>query len=330
MRYPTKLRMLIVLLSLAAAGQDTRKNRVAVLDFEYGTVRSEVSNMFGSDVDIGRGMAALLVKHLVIEGAYTVIEQKLVQTALSQQDVPGNERSDLAGAARIGRQLGVDAIIVGTITEFGGEHKKKSIGSGGSGYGGGAFKRESRKAVVAVNARFINIDSGEVFAVADARGISSRSANTTVSYGTGTEAGFAVGAVDFTTSGFLETIIGEATKDAISRLAQKLIAANPNLTAQRRAALEGLVAFADASTVVLNVGSRSGVRPGDTFTIERIKQEIRDPQSGVIVRKITEKIGEVRVTEADDLSAVCAILTGTQFRIGDLAKPSSQKSVPPL
>ena len=39
-----------------------RKKRVAVIDFEYGTVHSDVAAIFGSDVDVGKGICDLLVK----------------------------------------------------------------------------------------------------------------------------------------------------------------------------------------------------------------------------------------------------------------------------
>jgi curli biogenesis system outer membrane secretion channel CsgG len=306
----------------AATIQEPRKKRVAVLDFDYGTVNSDVTSMYGSNVDIGRGMAALLVKHLVTDGTYTIIEQKLVQTTLSQQDSTASQSADLATAAQIGKLLGVDAIIAGTITQFGGEHRKKSGGGAGAvpgpGVGGGAVKFENRKAIVSVEARFIDIDTGEVFAVADARGMSSRSAKSIAAFGLGS-GGIGFGGADFTTSGFLETIIGEATQEAISRLSKSLIDAKVKLEGRRRAA-EGLVAFVNASIVVVNIGLRAGLSVGDALTIERVAQEIRDPESGNLVRRFTEKVGEVRVTEVDDLSAVCSIVSGAQIRIGDLVK----------
>jgi hypothetical protein len=50
---------------LVASGAEERKKRVAVLEFEYATVRTQVSSVFGTDVDVGKGVADLLVKYLV-------------------------------------------------------------------------------------------------------------------------------------------------------------------------------------------------------------------------------------------------------------------------
>ncbi len=55
-----------------------RKKRVAVFDFDYATVHSGVSAIFGQDVDIGKGISDLLVTYLVKDGSYSVIERKAI------------------------------------------------------------------------------------------------------------------------------------------------------------------------------------------------------------------------------------------------------------
>jgi curli biogenesis system outer membrane secretion channel CsgG len=49
---------------------------VAILDFDYATVHGGVSSIFGQDVDIGKGIADLMVTNLVKDGSYSVIERK--------------------------------------------------------------------------------------------------------------------------------------------------------------------------------------------------------------------------------------------------------------
>ena len=41
------------------------KKRIAVLDFDYATVQSSVSAVFGTNVDVGKGITDLLVTNLV-------------------------------------------------------------------------------------------------------------------------------------------------------------------------------------------------------------------------------------------------------------------------
>ncbi len=53
-----------------AWGQPPQKKRVAVLNFDYGTVRSGVAAIFGTDIDVGTGISDMLVEKLVEGGAY--------------------------------------------------------------------------------------------------------------------------------------------------------------------------------------------------------------------------------------------------------------------
>ena len=48
-----------------------RKKRVAVFDFDYATVRTSTAALFGTDIDVGKGIADLLVKNLVTDGTYS-------------------------------------------------------------------------------------------------------------------------------------------------------------------------------------------------------------------------------------------------------------------
>ena len=91
-----------------------RKTRVAVLDFDYATVHNNVSAIFGSNVDVGKGVTDLLVTYLVKDGSYSVIERKALDKILAEQNFSNSERADASSAAKIGKLLGVDAMILGS------------------------------------------------------------------------------------------------------------------------------------------------------------------------------------------------------------------------
>jgi hypothetical protein len=58
--------------------------------------------------------------------------------------------------------------------------------------------------------------------------------------------------------------------------------------------------------------------------VERVTSTIKDPTTGAVLRKMTTKLGELEVTDVDDVSAVCKSVTGTGFQIGDVAKTVTQ------
>lgn len=92
-----------------------RKKRIAIIDFEYGTVRSGVAGLFGTDVDVGKGICDLLVKHLVRDGSYTLIERRALDKILAEQNFSTSDRANPATAAKIG------SAVVGAGTALGPE-----------------------------------------------------------------------------------------------------------------------------------------------------------------------------------------------------------------
>jgi curli biogenesis system outer membrane secretion channel CsgG len=325
MRKLGTLCVLVLVTSLALQAADARKKRVAVLDFEYGTVKSASDAMFGQSVDVGKGMCDLLVKHLVKDGTYSVIERRALDKILAEQNFSTSDRANPASAAKIGKILGVDAIIIGTVTQFGAETKKTGVGGSGgnwSGFGIGGLGHSKSKAIVTVDARVVDVDTGEILVASDGKGESSRSSTSLLGGGSNWH-GFGSGNVDFGTSDFENTIIGEAVKQAMEGLSSGLIAGAPKLQT-RTIAVQALVAFADASSVVLNVGAKSGLKVGDKLTVERVKQEIKDPGTGQVLRRLTTPIGNIEVSEVDEISAVCKIVSGTGFKVGDMAKTLTQ------
>jgi curli biogenesis system outer membrane secretion channel CsgG len=317
---------LMVLLSAAMLhAQEGRKKRVAIFDFEYGTVRSTVAGIFGTDIDVGKGMSDLLVKHLVRDGTYSVIERKALDKILAEQNFSNSDRANPTSAAQIGKLLGVDAIIIGSITQFGQETKGTGVGGAGGGFGRfgvGGFRRNETKAIVTVDARIVDIDTGEILHVADGKGESKRS-STSLLGGGGSWRGWGAGAVDFSSSGFEETILGEAVKAAMEQMSAGVVEGKDRLVA-RTVVVEGLVAFVDGEQVVLNVGARAGLKVGDQLSIERVTQEIKDPGTGQVIRRMTSKVGTVQVSEVDDGSAVARVLSGNGIKVGDMAKTTTQ------
>ncbi|MCS7041762.1 MAG: curli production assembly protein CsgG [Bryobacteraceae bacterium] len=304
-----------------AMGQPQQKRRVAVLNFDYGTIRSGVAAIFGTDVDVGTGISDMLVEELVKGGSYSVIERKALDKILAEQNFSNSDRADPATAARIGRLLGVDAIIVGSITQFG--RDDRNVGLGGFGrslgkYGLGGTSVRSAKAVVAVTARLVNVETGEVLAVATGNGESKRSGTSLLGAG-GSSGAAGGGVVDMRSTNFANTILGEATRNAVQQLAQQLNANAGRIEVKARP-IEGLVADVSGSTVVINVGTRAGVRPGMVLSVRRVGREIKDPATGRVIRRVEETLGTLTITEADEESAVGTFTGAAAPKVGDTVK----------
>src|SRR5437773_2000638 len=310
----------MVIFSLNSSAQ---KKRIALLNFDYGTVRGTVSSIFCTEQDIGKGVADLLVNKLVKDGTYSVIERKELDKVLTEQNFSNSNRADPATAAKIGRVLGVDAIVVGSITQFGRDDKSNTIGGGALGglsgrFGVGGIQRRNAKAVVGLSARIVDVNTGEVLAVADGKGESKRSGASLVGAGGGGGSA-AGGGYDMTSSNFSQTVLGEAVHDAVNSVAAEL-----NQNAQRLptrvVTVDGLVADVTGNSVTLNVGTRAGVKVGDHLQIVRKVKDIKDPATGAIIRSIENKLGEITISEADELSSVGNFSGSALPKVGDRVK----------
>jgi curli biogenesis system outer membrane secretion channel CsgG len=318
------LAILLCVTSLTAVAQG-RKKRVAILDFDYATVHAGVSSLFGQDVDIGKGVGDLLVTKLVKDGSYSVIERKALDKVMAEQNFSNSDRANTNSAAKIGKLLGVDAIIVGSITQFGNDTKNTNIGGNGGnwgGYGLGGIGRKKSKAVVALTARLVDVDTGEILGVAEGKGESQRN-STSLLGGGGSWHGFGNGNVDLGSSDFENTIIGEATKAAVDQMTNEVIADKDKLQA-RSVMVAGLVAAVDGGQIVLNVGGKAGVKVGDELNVERVTKEIKDPSTGQVIRRLATQVGVVKVTDVDDASSVCTVVSGSGFKTGDAVKTVTQ------
>ena len=241
---------------------------------------------------------------------------------LAEQNFSNSDRADAATAAKIGRVLGIDAIIIGSITQFGRDDKSTTVGGAGAatsaltrGFGLGGLKKSQSKAVVAVTARLVDTSTGEILSAVTGNGESTRSGTSLLSAG-GSGSGSGAGAYDMTSSNFANTILGEAVHQAVNSLAEHLDANAAALPAHK-VEVSGLVADVSGNTLILNVGTKAGVRVGDTLDVQRPKRTIKDPATGKVIKTIADKVGTVTVTDADADSATATFAGSTPPKVGD-------------
>jgi curli biogenesis system outer membrane secretion channel CsgG len=312
------------LLLLAASSQAQQKKRVAVMNFDYATVQSSVSAIFGANQDIGKGIADMLVDKLVNDGTYSVIERKALDKILAEQNFSNSDRADPSSAAKIGKVLGVDAIVIGSITQFGRDDKKTSVGGAGIGgltgrFGLGGVSKNDSKAVVAITARIINTDTAEILVSANGRGESQRSGTSLLGAG-GSNTALGAGGLDMNSSNFGNTILGEAVHAAVNQAAQQL-EARAGAMPTKTVVIDGLVADASSDgTLILNVGSSAGLKVGDHLAVKRVGRKITDPATGKVLRSMEDNIGEVTITEVEAGSSVGKFSGSGQPKVGDAVK----------
>jgi curli biogenesis system outer membrane secretion channel CsgG len=313
-----------LMLALGPNGWAQNKKRVAVMNFDYATVRSSVAALFGGDADVGKGIADLLVTRLVNDGVYSVIERKALDKIINEQNFSNSDRANPDTAAKIGRILGVDAIIVGSITQFGRDDKTQGVGGGAMGgltgrFGIGGVGKRQAKAVVGISARMVSTDTAEILAVAEGKGQSTRSGVSLLGAG-GSSGGAGGGAFDMSSKNFGDTILGEAVGQAVTNVATQLDDSASRLPTQVLQ-ISGLVADVSGNTLILNVGSKAGVKVGDLLGVFRQGRQIKDPATGKVLKTIETKLGDLTITEVEDTSST-GTYTGQPPKVGDAVRNS--------
>lgn len=316
------LTTIVVSLTLvAAAPAQPQKKRVAVMNFDYATVKSGVQEMFGSNQDVGKGIADILVDKLVASGVYSIIERTQIDKVIAEQNFANSDRADANSAAKIGRVLGIDYILIGSITQFGSDDKKTDVKASDShvpaGFRGVGMSKSESKAVVQLTARLIDTSTAEILVSAQGRGEDSRK-GTGILGGGGKYSGMAAGSLDMKSSNFENTILGAAVNKAVGDIAPKLDEKAASLP-DKVVTVDGLVAAASADgVIVVNVGAKAGVKVGDTLEIRRETSVVKDPVTGKVIRRMTDAVGSLHVTETDAQSSVGKFSGPGRPKVGDV------------
>lgn len=316
--------LVLVLLGIAALQPAfAQKRRVAIMNFEYGTVSTSAAQIFGTNVDIGKGISEVLVDRFVNGTTFTVFERKAMDKLIGEQNISNSDRFDPSTAAKIGKLVGVEAIIIGSITQFGRDDKKTGLGGIGGAIGGkyglGGVGKTNSKAVVQITARMISVDTGEILASTQGKGESARSGFDLGGAGGAAGGKFGGGGVDMKSSNFGQTIIGEAVNNAVTQLAKGLEMNSVRIPA-KALVIDALVADVSGVTLIINKGSAAGVKVGDQLTVRRGGKAITDPATGKLLRRQETMVGTLQITEVDDVSSTGTYRGSGPAKIGDTVK----------
>ncbi len=293
------------------------KRRIAVMPFEYGAVTSHVGTY-----DVGKGVTELMINRLVNDGTYRVVDRQMLDSILKEQNLSVSDRADPNTAIKIGKILACDAMVVGTVTQFGFETKSVSVGSvpsiagsyipfgGGLGHLSGLGSKKS-KVKVAITARIIDTATGEILGVAEGQGMSSRG-------------GTSLGVLDVDNSSFASSIAGEATYQAVDQLAHTIDSLSSKIPDNQSIAnkdVQGKIADVTGTQVIINVGKINGLAVGDNLQVERIIKTVKDPVSGKVLKEITGSIAVIKLSsvEQDNSTGEITKSTGT-VSVGDNVK----------
>ena len=205
---------------------------------------------------LGKQDTDLLSKSLTESGAYLVFERPDISRL--------KDESNLTGAKL--NLVGVDALIVGSLTEFG----RKTVGQTG-------FASSSKKQVAfaKVDLRVVDVSTGQVFFATSGAGESSTESAST--FGFGSQAAY-----DGTLN---DSAIRQAISEAVNRLSSEL-AGRPWQT---------YFLSAEQGRYFVAGGKAQGLRPGMLFSVQTLGEKIKSPQTGFEITLPGREIAQLRI-----------------------------------
>jgi curli biogenesis system outer membrane secretion channel CsgG len=256
------------------------KIRIAVSNFENNSTWS----WWGDN--LGRAAADELATQLVQTGKFTVIERAQLDAILREQNLGASGAVTSATAAKVGKLLGVQLLLTGSITAF--SIKRTSIGLRGI---GGSYSNAESK----VDARLVNTETGEVMIVAVGQG--NKRMGGGYFKGVSAEQTFDQGAAQ------------EALRPAVEQVVVKLAEQTASLQSMTPAAPEGQIVSTRAGSYYINRGAGAGVKVGQKFNVHHVVDEIKDAD-GRLLDTVIEQTGVLEVTQVLANSSVCKLVSG--------------------
>jgi curli biogenesis system outer membrane secretion channel CsgG len=245
------------------------KRRIGVVEFEnksaYGQGR------------LGGAASDILVTELVKSGKFIVVERDRLNKVMEEQKFQSQGMTDPQTVAKLGQIMGLEAIVVGSVSQFG-------VKKEGADY----LLAQSKQQVaeVAVDIRLIDVQSGQVILADSGKGTAKSKKSSFLGMGT--------------KGGYDETLEGEALRGALVQFVT-------NIASQlNKKPWSCMIAAASGDQIYLNAGADSGVTAGMKLECYRQGAEIRDPRSNLVIGHVEDYLGRAEVNGACGDAGDCA------------------------
>jgi curli biogenesis system outer membrane secretion channel CsgG len=208
------------------------------------------------DDPLGKQVTDMLSKALTESGAYLVFERPDIGRLQSESQLT-NTKLNL---------IGVDALIIGSLTEFG----RKVVGETG-------FVSGSKRQVAfaKIDVRVVDVNSGQVlFATSGAGEASTETAST---FGFGSQAAY-----DGTLN---DSAIRQAVSAVVSRLAIEM----------KDRPWQTYILKVDGGQVYIGGGKNQGIKPGMLFSVQTQGERMKSPQTGAEITLPGHQIAQIKI-----------------------------------
>ncbi|OGS44753.1 MAG: hypothetical protein A2539_03975 [Elusimicrobia bacterium RIFOXYD2_FULL_34_15] len=260
------------------------KKKISVIEFENKTAYGQRR--------LGTAASDILLTELGKSQKFILIERSKLDKVMEEQKIQTTGLIDANTVTQVGKILGLDAIVIGSISQFG-------VKTGGSDY----LITQSKQQVAecTVDIRVIEVETGKIIYVDSGKGVSKSSKGSFLGMGT--------------KGGYDETLEGESLRAAIAKFVDNIvIQVNARPWSCR-------VAEVDENNIYLDAGKESNLKLGTKLVVYHQGKEIRSPDTGMVIGKTESKVGEIEVVDYfGENGSTAKVVTGGKPIRGDLCR----------
>ena len=261
------------------------KKRIGVVAFENKTKYGE---------RLGSAAADILITEIAKTNRFIVVEREKLDKLIKEEELGMLGITDPKTATRLGKILGLNAIVIGSISQFG----VKTVGSDYL-----VTQSKTQIAEAAVEIRLVDTDTGQILYADSGEGIAKSTAGQILGLGT--------------RAGYDETIEGNALRSAISRFVDKIVSSMDKKVWSCRV----VHIKAETGDVFINAGRESNLPLGAVLNIIHPGQEIKDPATKEIIGYDETPAGKIKTERyfGED-GSVGKMISGSLPAINDMCR----------
>ncbi len=236
------------------------KKKISVVEFENKTAYGQRR--------LGTAASDVLLTELGKSQKFILIERAKLDKVMEEQKLQTTGMIDANTVSQVGKILGLDAIVVGVVSQFG-------VKTGGSDY----LLTQSKQQVAecTVDIRVIEVETGKILYIDSGKGVAKSSKGSFLGMGT--------------KGGYDETLEGESLRAAIAKFVDNIVyQVNARPWSCR-------VAEVDENNIYLDAGKESNLKLGTKLVVYNQGKEIKSPDTGLVIGRTEEKVGELEVVD---------------------------------
>jgi len=264
--------------------------------------------------NILNGIAEMMTT-VMVEKGYRLIERQRLNEILKEQDLGANGRIDAATAAKMGKVIGCDYLIIGTVTQWGISKKGGNVGGMLGRVTGVGVKQTNANATLDI--RIVNSTTAEIVAVGKGSGNESS-----------TSFSFSIDwwkSIDFDSSEWYGSMVGKATRKAVDQVLAKV---EPKLKALPALGLAPtktkvrcpVIATLSEVIAIIETDPKFPLKVGDVLNLKRVTKQIKKDDK--VIFEESKVVGQVEVIEVQESGAKVRLINTTdeQIQEGDIAE----------